>query len=187
IKADILSLSFGFDNDSDWNSEMQKAIKDADNADRIVFAAASNYGGNRKRTYPAKAPGVFCIHASDGDGNESGKDPTPVERADNFSTLGVLVPCRFDGDREVFKSGTSYATPIAAGIAANIMVLGDWLVETKKLTSDQRRKLGAYEGMRSVFDEMAETRQGYDYVAPWHLWDGKADEETVWGKIREKL
>ncbi|KAH6871551.1 peptidase S8/S53 domain-containing protein, partial [Thelonectria olida] len=188
VEADIISMSFGLDDDSDWDDEMQKAVTDAYAMKKAVFAAASNYGGNKERTYPAKAETVFCIHATDGNGNESEVDPTPLRNCDNFSTLGVAVPCGFSGDEEVFKTGTSYSTPIAAGIAANIMDLADWLQSEEELTLAQRNKLRSYEGMKGVFRLMApQQRQDYDYVAPWNLWNGKADERTIWGKIKERL
>lgn len=180
-------MSFGFDDDKDWNEEMQEAIDNACSAKKVLFAAASNYGANRRRTYPAKANSVFCIHATDGNGNPSDQDPTPLENEDNFSTLGVSVPCGFDGDKEIFKTGSSYATPIAAGIAASMMDLGDWLYSRGKLSMGQRKKLRAYEGMRQVFRKMAKSHRDYDYVAPWNLWDENIEDETVWGIIRANL
>jgi len=188
VKADIISMSFGFEDDSGWDDDMDEAIKHSFTAGRIAFAAASNYGGNSCRTYPAKAGTVFCIHASDGHGNPSGLDPTPIRGDYNFSTLGVAVPCGHTGDREIFKTGTSYATPVAAGLAANIIDLADWLAAAGELTSAQKKKLRSYEGMRNIFKLMAPSgRQDYDYVAPWNLWNGKVEEKIVWGKIREKL
>jgi hypothetical protein len=188
VKADIISMSFGFEDDAGWDDDMDKAIKESFTAGRIAFAAASNYGGNSCRTYPAKAGTVFCIHASDGHGNPSGLDPTPIRGDYNFSTLGVAVPCGDTGGREIFKTGTSYATPVAAGLAANIIDLADWLAEAGELTSAQMKKLRSYEGMRSVFKLMAPSRrQDYDYVAPWNLWNGRVEERIIWGKIREKL
>ncbi|KEZ43238.1 hypothetical protein SAPIO_CDS4927 [Scedosporium apiospermum] len=188
VKADIISMSFGFEDDSGWDDDMDEAIKHSFTAGRIAFAAASNYGGNSCRTYPAKAGTVFCIHASDGHGNPSGLDPTPIRGDYNFSTLGVAVPCGHTGDREIFKTGTSYATPVAAGLAANIIDLADWLAAAGELTSAQKKKLRSYEGMRNIFKLMAPSRrQDYDYVAPWNLWNGKVEEKIIWGKIREKL
>ncbi|KAF4992964.1 hypothetical protein FDECE_13548 [Fusarium decemcellulare] len=187
IGVDIISMSFGFDVDPVWKVDMDQAIRGAYDAKKLVFAAASNYGANRRRTYPANATTVFCIHATDGNGNRSGMDPVPLHNADNFSTLGVAVPCGSVGDNDVYLSGSSYSTPIAVGIAANILDHAAVMQNDGKLTADQRKKLHTYEGMKAVFELMACRSDDYDYLAPWNLWHDTSIPDVVWGKIKERL
>jgi subtilisin family serine protease len=107
-------MSFGL---SGWDGEVHDDIQDAIKTS-VLFAAASNGGGNGERTFPATYSGVFCIHASDGKGNDCGGiNPSTESFSDSWTTLGVAIP--FD-DQSVCKSGTSYAAPIAAGTIANV-------------------------------------------------------------------
>ncbi|KAK4220862.1 peptidase S8/S53 domain-containing protein [Podospora fimiseda] len=66
-------------------------ISMAVNKQKIVFAAASNEGGNRTRTFPATHPRVICIHAADGYGNPSKFDPTAIQYRHNFCSLGEHI------------------------------------------------------------------------------------------------
>lgn len=93
-----------------------KPIERAFRADKLLFAAASNKGGNSGRSRPAKNLGVICVHTCDGKGNKGDMNPNPERKGFNFSTLGVAVESRWDG-WFIYKSGTSFAIPIAAKIA----------------------------------------------------------------------
>lgn len=149
---------------------------------KIVFAAAANWGGNAERAYPARRDGVICVHATDGKGNPGRFNPDAVQDGDNFATLGVSVHSRWAGN-DVWKSGTSFAAPIAAGIAANILEFASHHLHD--LSDDDRRWLYSSRGMRAVFRRMASRRGDYDYVRPWKLWqtqDGRkecTDEDII--------
>lgn len=84
-------MSFGlFKWDSQVNDTIQEAIHHA-----ILFAAASNGGGNGHRTFPATHHGVLCIHASDGHGNDSGgMNPSTESFRESWTTLGVAIPLK---------------------------------------------------------------------------------------------
>lgn len=113
-------MLFGLEPDN-RNVDIDKAISYALKANTTIFAAATNNGGNKPRAYPAnKRNGVICIHASDGRGNDGGISPSPESRKDNFSTSGVSIESKWKG-RKVLKSGTSFATPIAAALAADVL------------------------------------------------------------------
>lgn len=176
-------MSFGY---KSLKSEIQKAIKDAHYKDRIIFAAASNYGGNGGVAYPANQQSkVICVNASDGYGNKTGFNPWHKPEEVPFSTLGAGIELN-GKDGIVYKSGTSFATPIAAGIAALIL---EYAMASPKLELDpeQEKRLFSCDGMRDLFDLMSKEIDGYKYVAPWNLWQERWSDTLVCEKIRACL
>ena len=161
-------MSFGLDA---RDLEIDKAIHAAVKANISMFAAASNNGGNKPRTYPSnRMHGVLCIHASDGAGNDGGISPTPLRKRDNFSTLGISIPSKWKGI-PTFISGTSFATPIAAALAADVL---EFARHKCDLNEHQQELLHNFDGVRQILlgmiEQGAETRGGYDYIMPFHLW-----------------
>ena len=173
-KVDIISMSFGFPtrNISGYD-EIETAIKDAHCIDVLLFAAASNGGANHDRTWPARDEHVFCIHSTDAKGNRSKFSPTAVYDNINFATVGEAIEsawpvqlCDPSAELVKYKSGTSFATPIAAGIAA-------FLLEYAKLylSEAQLGRLKRHSGMKSVLGKMAKkaessmNRDDYCYLA----------------------
>lgn len=170
-------MSFGLDS---RDTEIDKAIRAAVNANISIFAAAANDGGNRPRAYPAnKSHGILCIHASDGMGNDGGISPTPMKKRDNFTTLGISIPSRWK-KKPVYISGTSFATPIAAALAADVL---EFARHTCDLSEHQQEVLYHFDGVRQILglmvDDKAEPRGGYDYVMPFHLWTSKRLDSNV--------
>ncbi|KAF3070179.1 Subtilisin E [Trichoderma lentiforme] len=188
--VDIISMSFGI---REYNKPMQEAISRALANQTLLFAAASNDGANLGRAFPAKYPSVFCIHSTDGNGNPSSFNPTADDKDVNFSLLGENVsshwPIGKNGHFEHVNvmSGTSVATPIAAGLAASILsfvrqqeqhmapggdLLGPWLKDVHS--------------MDEVLKSMVKQRrgQGYDYITPHTLFDRKSAREEVYNKIK---
>ncbi|KAI0977232.1 hypothetical protein F4678DRAFT_477323 [Xylaria arbuscula] len=170
--AHIISMSFGFDEEND---AIDTAVDTAMESGKLVFAAASNNGGVSGRARPARHDGVICIHASDGKGNKGGMNPTPMANRDNFATLGVAVPSRWKG-KEVWKTGTSFATPIAAGIAANVLEFA--YNRCVNLSPRRRKLLHQKRGMQAIFRRIAEERDGYDFIHPVRLWKDWQDLKT---------
>lgn len=170
-------MSFGLDV---RDMEIDKAIHTAVNANISIFAAAANNGGNKPRAYPSsRTHGVICIHASDGIGNDGGISPTPLKKRDNFSTLGIAIPSKWKG-KPVHISGTSFATPIAASLAADVL---EFARHKCDLNRHQQDVLHHFDGVRQILELMveqeAETRGGYDYVMPFHLWTAKRSDSKV--------
>jgi subtilisin family serine protease len=173
--ADIVNLSFG----SPWEMPTIKPkLRGLIQKHKLVFAAASNSGGNGPRAYPARERNVFAIHATNDRGDKaSGMNPAPISTMDNFSTLGVNIDSFWKG-KEVSISGTSFATPIAAAMAANAVEF----VRRTLTEDDHPDYFMAYGGMRVLFHCMSQEIDGYSYVKPWQdgLWDNRSN-------VREKL
>lgn len=82
----------------------------------------------------------------------------------------------------MLKSGTSYATPIAAGIAANVM---EYTRHHMRLSERNKTELYSPKGMADIFYLMRQPRGGYGYIQPWDFWRECGDnlhevlEETI--------
>jgi subtilisin family serine protease len=182
--VDIISMSFGL---SENNTAIKHAIDHAEQNGTILFAPASTDGVNMSRPFPANLGNVICIHATDGLGDPAPINPSPLQRKDNFATLGMGISSSWNGD-EVFLSGTSFATPVAAGIAANILAFIDHQADDGNINESQRRNAHSCAGMREIFGAISVSRSGYDFVAPWTSWwkDG-ATVEMICAKMRDTL
>ncbi|KAH7308885.1 hypothetical protein B0I35DRAFT_88127 [Stachybotrys elegans] len=198
-KVDIISMSFGLrqpaardDGDEAEEQsarykyhkivdEIETVIRDA--SPRLIFAAASNSGKNDPRAFPANDDRwVICVHASDGNGEDGGINPE-IQSGFNFMTLGMGLELmerenfvkngrarsRF---KSVVKSGTSFATPIAAGIAATVLDLAS---RVDAINSRAKKKLKRPEGMEKMLRLMSTPKGGLRdrlyYMAPWHHWE----------------
>lgn len=182
-------MSFGFEHKND---EVQHAIKEAMNRKRppIFFAAVSNEGFNNRPLYPAIHPDVIAIHSLDGNGNDSGGLNPPADpNLGTFGTLGIGISLTWERN-SVVKSGSSYASPIAAGIAANCLQWLDWVKDQKMLSQDDYLRLRTGEGMRYMFKKQAKGRKtagSIRHVAPWNLWTGKQTDENICGVLKQKV
>ncbi|KAH6686733.1 peptidase S8/S53 domain-containing protein [Plectosphaerella plurivora] len=171
--ANIISMSLGYEN---YNRAIEAAVSRAYTQGILMVAAASNQGGNAKkgkgRTRPASSHKVICIHACDGKGNEGGMSPNPKPKTENFSMLGVAIPSKWKSNI-VHKSGTSFATPVAAALAANVLEFASF-----HLASAQMTGLREKEAMSQVFLDMSEERTDYDHVWPCR-WDWSNTGEVI--------
>jgi subtilisin family serine protease len=125
-------MSFGWpSSDFDGQNALQTAIDRAFSKKVLLFAAASNSGGRLGRAYPASSPEVICAHSTDTYGNASKFSPTAKPHSINIGTVGEYIESAWptllcddhEDDSQYLKtrSGTSYATPILAGIAAFLL------------------------------------------------------------------
>lgn len=174
-------------------TDIEDAIKTASrDSPRLIFAAASNKGKGYPRTFPANMrENVICVHASNGEGKDGDINPQG-KPGDGFMTLGIAVEL-LEGNSFVYKSGTSFATPIAAAMAANILHLaagcGALLAKRTKV------RLKTTEGMRTMFDLMSTLEMvagDFRYVAPWILWEenwqsSKHVEDRIWSTINSRF
>lgn len=125
-------MSFGWpSSDFDGYGVLESAIHRAHSKRILLFAAASNSGGRLSRAYPASSSEVICVHSTDALGNASTFSPTAQPSTLNFATIGESIesawPTFLCNDKSTppkyvkSRSGTSYATPIMAGIAAFLL------------------------------------------------------------------
>ncbi|KAL6900066.1 hypothetical protein GGI43DRAFT_406221 [Trichoderma evansii] len=176
--AHIISMSFGLG--ITQNVETDRAIVAAKRDGITMFAAAANSGGNKPRAYPSnRGSPVICVHASDGLGNDGGISPDPLPDEPNFSTLGISIASKWKGD-DVFKSGTSFATPIAAALAADVLEFARYRCDLDEFEFNSLRD---YDGICKILKLMARKRQGHDYLMPLHLWNGENDDEAIKQKL----
>lgn len=184
-------MSFGI---REYDNSMKKAISKALHNQILMFAAASNDGANSGRAFPAKYPSVFCIHSTDGNGNPSAFNPTADEKDVNFSLLGEHVrshwPIGKNGHNEIVNvmSGTSVATPIAAGIAASVL---SFVRQQEQGLTEGSDYLGPWlkdvHSMDAVLKSMVRQRRGvgYDYITPHLLFDMHSSRDHVYDKIKD--
>lgn len=189
--ADIITMSFGFPRSSDI---VEEAIVMAHARGTIMFAATRNDGGNKAIAYPACHHNVIGIASSDGLGNGSKFNPSaPEDDGSFFSTLGEAVesawprlPDTDENGRPTLtrskrrKSGTSFATPIAAALAANIL---DYARLELDMGEKYLRRLHTFSRMVAVLKLMApKKRDEYRYMVPWLEWwtsDEYASQEEL--------
>lgn len=86
-------------------------------------------------TVSARPKPTGHLHAFDGKRHKGDMNPNPVGNWDNSTTLGVAVPLKWK-NKTVCKSGTSFASPVAAAIAANVLEFANFncnLVEDRSI------------------------------------------------------
>ncbi|KAK4167718.1 hypothetical protein QBC43DRAFT_203038 [Cladorrhinum sp. PSN259] len=180
-KIDMISMSFGYRNPG-ASDQIKKEIERCLNDGIIVFASASNDGGNGSRTYPAKYDRVLCVHSATGQGERSGFNPTPESGESNYAVLGECINSSWplqhplSGDRNSrVMSGTSFATPVAVAIAAFMVGYIEKKLSNYGWNVDPRSP----EGMQKIFRLMAVQRDNYDWISPDLFFERDPDDIRV--------
>jgi subtilisin family serine protease len=141
--ARIINLSLG----GDWSSStLQNAINDAWSNHVVVVAAAGNNGGTTPQ-YPGACDHVLAVAASEPDDSRAW-----------FSSYGAYVTLFAPGDtiwttqRDLYRpyaawSGTSFSSPVVAGVAALMLSVEPSLSNTQvvdvlKQTADDLGPIG---------------------------------------------
>ncbi|KAI0418851.1 peptidase S8/S53 domain-containing protein [Xylaria grammica] len=162
----MITLSFGFDTVRSPDT-MGDEIRQCLHEGIMIFASASNDGGEGSRTYPAKYPGVICAHSTTWRGSKAERNPG-LEEGRNFSFVGEHVrpiwPAKnpADDNRMKYKSGTSYAAPVAVSMAA--FMIG--YIQKKMPGYAWVIKPWSPVGISRIFGMMAVEIDGYDWVSP---------------------
>ncbi|KAF2973268.1 hypothetical protein GQX73_g289 [Xylaria multiplex] len=91
-KVDIISMSFGFPTrDIEGYVDLERALANAYANKVLLFAAASNNGGQLGRSFPARDHTVIAVHATDANGNRSSFRPTAIDDDISIGTIGEAV------------------------------------------------------------------------------------------------
>ncbi|KAK4207942.1 hypothetical protein QBC37DRAFT_297699 [Rhypophila decipiens] len=203
--VDILSLSLGFNG---YNRAIKAALDEVmgrGNA-KIVLAAASNSGTLRNMAFPASALEIIAVNSATANGIPSSFNPRSAKDEKRLTVLGEAVTSAWTTTVEEPNTGelttnpnatkrmtgTSVATPIAAGIVALLLeaVMIDVPDEedTMKILNEVRPWLRGYEGMMAVLmDKAAPTQGGYHNIVPQRLLDPTWPEERRINRIANRL
>ncbi|PVH74789.1 subtilisin-like protein [Cadophora sp. DSE1049] len=185
-KVDVVSMSFGFPNDTTDTSKIQRAMSDAENSRDckvLFFAAANNDGLHEPEMFPASSESVISVRGTDHSGGFITRyNPTtwPHKRGNLYGTLSENVPCDWDCGRSI-QSGCSVATPIVAAIAANmICFVSNRSIELEVREVDLMR---TRKGILSVFDVFTTNQQDRTgiqrYLAPHRLLNRDDMKSTI--------
>ncbi|KAL6820174.1 peptidase S8/S53 domain-containing protein [Trichoderma sp. SZMC 28015] len=200
-RVDILNLSFGFPEYHDKLEPINKAIHNATSSGIIIFAAAGNEGGNAAMCWPAllhMKSLVIPVCSTDGKGWMSRSNPS-FDASRYICALGKGVKsCHVrdvDGVQQVIhRSGSSFATPIAAATAAIILGFVDNANPSPEHSEDLERlkpRLRTRLGMEMVMCEVCvQAPKGLRqcYLTPWSLFEFKeAIQIPVIIKILERV
>jgi Subtilase family len=185
--VDIITMSFGLEEE---HGGMQKAIIEAYSRNILMFAAASNEGGNRIVTYPARKEQVICIYATDGKGEPYRSNPTPIGNSYRFATLGEGVKSAWPkglkkgAAPEQRMTGTSFATPIAAGIAACLLEFAI----VHGMPDNSYSSLRTRQGMQAVFGKLlVDVRKELHYIHPWRLFSESREPPDILLLMKDTL
>ncbi|KAJ0120502.1 Subtilisin-like protein [Diaporthe amygdali] len=182
-KAHIISMSFGFPNVDQSLEPIRRAILKAHAQDVLFFAATGNKGKGHPISFPACMDEVISVGSTDGNNQTSDFVPSlgPGKR---LCTIGEAINAAWIGKGRrshgtmVRKAGTSYATPVAAGVAAMVMdfVCSEQHRRTRGGSATERyeyQMLKTKRGMLAVLAHMMERdeRDAIERLTPWKLFN----------------
>jgi subtilisin family serine protease len=193
-KVDIISMSFGWEGNSDL--ALEKAIQHARAHHVLLFAASSNEGirTHAGMAYPARAFEVIAVDAADVHGNPSKFNPPQTGEKARFTALGEAVRSTYpmhlpsEDPEPGWKrlDGTSCATPIAAGIAGLVLEFA----RQRPMCFDERieERLKTVEGMQLILTQLVSRKSAensrFHHLDPTFLFgdDEKHEDGGDWAE-----
>lgn len=201
---DIIILSFGFEEPVSIIYEAIKSasnIEDKSRSSTLIFAATRNDGANKLVAWPARINEVIGISSTDGNGQHSIFNPHDDGSNTIFYALGeaveVACPSHVRKPRNKTRvSGTSFANPIAAGLAANVLGYAKLAVRNMDAANEREAlvnipdRLKYKDGMKAVFKHRMTMMNSSDKpcLLPWKfLKRGRPGENCILYEILETL
>ncbi|KAL2678787.1 hypothetical protein Neosp_009538 [[Neocosmospora] mangrovei] len=178
-KVDMIVMCFGFDEPIHL---IREAINNASRGEKppLFFAATGNDGAHKRMAWPARGKSVIGVSSTAGDGDVSPFNP-PDNRAHSvLYAFGEDVPVKVSApdnpDDHVTKyvSGTSYATAVAAALAANLLGCIRMLAESCP-QEDRTNYIHIPEQLQQMSHMLAVLRRhmqktnfsGFESLLPW--------------------
>lgn len=152
--------------------------------------------------FPASAMGIIAVNSATANGMPSGFNPRSTKDEKRLSILGEAISSAWittspDGetiantDATRRMTGTSVATPIAAGIVALILEVAMIDIpdeeDTQRMLDEVLPWLRGYEGMMAVLMDKAALTQGYHNIVPQKLLNPNWSEERRVNRIANRL
>lgn len=172
-------MSFGFDRPI---PVIRKAIDKASRIDKpsLFFAATRNDGTHKPMAWPARDMTVFGVSSTAGDGSLSTFNPSDSQIPSVLYAFGEGVPVQVadPGDPTKFTtkhvSGTSYSTPVAAAMVANLLGCIRIMIRTGS-PENQRNYSHVLEDLLRIGDMLTvlkshmqkESVSGVESLLPW--------------------
>ncbi|RSL41639.1 hypothetical protein CEP54_015753 [Fusarium duplospermum] len=134
-KVDMIIMCFGFD---ERIPLIHEAIYQASKVERppLFFAATRNDGAHKRMAWPARETLVIGVSSTAGNGGASAFNPPENQAYPILYAFGEGVPVQVadpsnpNKTKTEYVSGTSYAAPVAAAMAANLLGCIRMVVET---------------------------------------------------------
>ena len=190
-------MSFGFEEPI---AVIQTAIRRASYSSTppLFFAATRNDGANKGVAWPARAGEVIGISSTDGDGRSSSFNPIDDKSYTIFYALGqaveVACPPHFCKPKNKTRvSGTSFANPIAVGLAANLLGYVRLAAGDRKSVEGcaaTLNRLRSKDGMKAVLKHRMsiEDNCGRAILLPWEfLKRGRPGLNCILDEVQETL
>ena len=184
---DIISISWGYPEDV---VEIKAALRNAFHRGVIIFAAGGNSGANPRYPvlFPACLRQVICINSTNGYNKPSQFNP-PATPDRTLSILGEAVTAAWPVSKGIgetsVQSGSSHATPIAAGVAALVLEYARQPAARKHEKVVDAKRLKHCDEMRKVLLAMAPLYQDFHCISPAKIFDEKTDLRHV--RISSKI
>ena len=193
--ADIISMSLG------WiygHTDVEKALLYAAQHNVLVFAATSNDGIRHPTAvaFPARAYNVISVDSASGDGKPSSFNPPANDdtnnKGDRFTAPGEEVlsafPLELENTGIKRMTGTSFATPIAAGVAALVLEFCRQLpLGQHSSVVDNMKKIDV---MRKFLQKECSVRrrpgEPFLFLCPWYILSSGDQQSAPYGGAHDQ-
>ena len=176
----IISISFGFPNADQSLEGIRKVLLEAHAADVLIFAATGNVAAGNAISFPACLDEVISVSSTDGN-HELSKFVPDLRVGKRLCAIGEAIEAAWTDQKGSNlpihsstrrKAGTSYATPVVAGVAAMVM---DLIWSDVENFEYQCQTLRTNRGMLAVLELMIWKNKdnGIECLKPWMFFNKK--------------